>query len=77
MVKQQSGCEPTPEWRKGITLSLGQMGGDSRVLGNSKLYEIFDKEQGRVSELATSARTVSDCAVAQAAFDKLKGKLGY
>jgi serine/threonine-protein kinase len=77
MIVEQSGCDPTPEWRKGITLSLGQMGGDHRVLEDRKLYEIFDKEQGRVSELATSARTVSDCSVAQAAFDKLKGKLGY
>lgn len=76
-VIEKAACEPTDDWRKRILGDLAEMGRSSRVNGDAKLFEIYDLEGRRVSDLTTRASTVGDCVSAEAAYGKLKRQLGF
>lgn len=73
---ESAGCQPTSDWRQRLTKDIAEMGSLDRVLKDPKLYELWDGRQGRVSEQIAGAKTVSECAEAQAAYDKLRAQLG-
>ncbi len=74
---EKSTCEPTTQWRQTITGGVQDMANADRVKLDATLYELVDTEGRRVAALATAASSGGECAVAQAAFDKLKLKLGF
>ena len=74
---EKADCNPTDDWKKGISGGLSEMGTSKRVTGDSKLYDLYEGEGRRVQTMANSAKTVNECVAAQAAFDKLKAGLGF